>query len=119
MAFQQRHPDVTLILNPTGVVMELRPGGIDMAIRYRDTRATGKVADTILTADAVVVATPALIGGRQITDPAKLVDLPWPKELGTNEIGDWFSRNGVTPDEPLVITHMPGNLIMDAVRLGD
>ena len=119
MDFQQHHPDVTLMLNPTGVVMELRPGGIDMAIRYRDRHAPGTVDNRILTADLVVVATPTLIGGRKITSPAMLVDLPWLQELGTNEVGDWLARQGVTPDESLMITHMPGNLIMDAVCLGD
>jgi LysR family transcriptional regulator, glycine cleavage system transcriptional activator len=117
MDFQQKHPEITLMLNPTGVKMDLRQGGIDMAIRYCDRRVP--VADPILTADLVVVATPALIDGRQITDPAMLVDLPWLQELGTNEVGDWFARHGITPDESMMITHMPGNLIMDAVLLGD
>ncbi|MFP6742309.1 MAG: LysR family transcriptional regulator [Alphaproteobacteria bacterium] len=119
MDFQQRHPDVTLMLNPTGVVMALRPGGIDMAIRYRDRHVPGTVDNRILTADLVVVAAPALIDGRKIAEPAMLVDLPWLQELGTNEVSDWFARHGVTPDESLMITHMPGNLIMDAVCLGD
>jgi LysR family glycine cleavage system transcriptional activator len=119
MDFQQHHPDVTLMLNPTGVVMELRPGGIDTAIRYRDSRVSGAADNPILTADLVVVAAPSLIGGRTITDPSMLVDLPWLQELGTNEVGDWFAHQGVTTDESLMITHMPGNLIMDAVRLGE
>ncbi|NIP70162.1 MAG: hypothetical protein GTO04_13580, partial [Planctomycetales bacterium] len=36
MDFQHRHPGITLMLNPTSEVMELKPGGIDLAIRYRD-----------------------------------------------------------------------------------
>ena len=34
--FQNRHPDVLLMLNPTSKVMELKPGGVDLAIRYGD-----------------------------------------------------------------------------------
>ena len=30
-----------------------------------------------------------------------------------------MERQGVTPEGPLMITHMPGNLIMEAVRRGD
>jgi LysR family glycine cleavage system transcriptional activator len=30
-----------------------------------------------------------------------------------------MERRGVTPERPLMITHMPGNLIMEAVRRGD
>jgi len=51
--------------------------------------------------------------------PADLVHFPWLQELGTTEAGDWFARHGVEIDHPLMITHMPGNLIVDAVKRGD
>lgn len=51
----------------------------------------------------------------QITDPAQLVHLPWFQELGTNEVADWFLRHGISLDRPLIISHMPGHLILDAV----
>ncbi len=117
--FQKQHPEITLMLNPTAEVVELKPGGIDLAIRYRDSRGSNAKVESVLIADMVVVGTPALIGGREITDPAMLVELPWLQELGTNEVADWIARHGVTLDRPLMITHMPGNLIMDAVRRGD
>ena len=63
--------------------------------------------------------TPALLGDRKISDPALLADMPWLQEYGTNEVADWMTRHGVTPERPLMITHMPGNLIMEAVRRGD
>jgi len=118
--FQQDHPEVTLMLNPTSEVMELKPGGIDMAIRYRDSRSgPSSEVSAVLIADMIVVGTPALIGAREIGDPAMLVELPWLQEFGTNEVADWLLHHGVIPDAPLKITHMPGNLIMDAVRRGD
>ncbi len=119
MDFQQQHPEVTLMLNPTGEVMELKPGGIDMAIRYRDSRGSDTEVSPVLIADMVVVATPSLIGAQAITEPETLLDMPWLQELGTNEVADWFVRHGVMPEGPLKITHMPGNLIMEAVRRGD
>ena len=119
MDFQQQHPEITLMLNPTGEVMELKPGGIDMAIRYRDSRAPDTEVSPVLIADMVVVATPSLIGAQAISEPEMLLDMPWLQELGTNEVADWFVRHGVMPEEPLKITHMPGNLIMEAVRRGD
>ncbi len=119
MDFQQQHPEVTLMLSPTGEVMELKPGGIDMAIRYRDSRGPDTEVSPVLIADMVVVATPSLIGAQAITEPEMLLDLPWLQELGTNEVADWFVRHGVMPEGPLTITHMPGNLIMEAVRRGD
>ena len=119
MDFQQRHPEITLMLNPTAEVVELKPGGIDLAIRYRDGRGSTTKVDPVLIADMVVVGTPALIGAQEMTDPAMLVDLPWLQEYGTNEVADWMARRGVTLERPLIITHMPGNLIMEAVRRGD
>jgi LysR family glycine cleavage system transcriptional activator len=117
--FQKQHPEITLMLNPTAEVVALKPGGIDLAIRYGDRRAPDAKVDPVLIADMVVVGTPALIGARDLTDPAMLVGMPWLQELGTNEVADWMARHGVTLDRPLMITHMPGNLIMEAVRRGD
>jgi DNA-binding transcriptional LysR family regulator len=67
----------------------------------------------------VVVAARELVGRRAITDLARLAELPWLQELGTNEVAEWIERQGVAPRRPLKITHMPGNLIMGAVRRGD
>jgi LysR family glycine cleavage system transcriptional activator len=119
MDFQQQHPGITLMVNPTAEVMELRPGGIDLAIRYREKDRLEAPVETVLIADMVVVGTPGLMGDGQFTDPAMLVDIPWLQELGTNEVADWLARHGVALERPPSITHMPGNLIMAAVRRGD
>lgn len=117
--FQEQHPSITLLLNPTAEVVELKPGGIDLTIRYTDQRCAKGPLETVLLADMVVVGKPSLIGDQEISDAAELLDLPWLQELGTDEVGDWLARRGVTPDRPPMISHMPGNLIMDAVRRGD
>ena len=119
MDFQHRHPEVMLMLNTTAEVIELAPGGIDLAIRFGDGDWPGMAVTPFLHPDLVVVAARGLIGGRKITDPAKLVEMPWLQELGTNDVAAWMKRRGVTPERPLKITHMPGNLIMAAVRRGD
>ncbi len=117
--FQCQHPEITLMLNPTGEVVELKPGGVDMAVRYRDRHRVGSEVTPVLISDTVVIGTPSLIGTRASNDPAALTDMPWLQELGTNEVADWMARRGVTLDRPLIINHMPGNLIMEAVRRGD
>lgn len=119
MDFQRQHPGVTLMLSPTAEVIELVPGGIDMAIRFGDGDWPGMEITPFLRPDMVVVAARALIGKREINNPAMLVEMPWLQELGTNEVAEWMKRQGVTPERPLMITHMPGNLIMEAVRRGD
>lgn len=119
MEFQYRRPDITLMLNPTAELVELKPGGIDMAIRYRSRdRLKGNVP-SVLVSDMVVIGTPSLVGAPAPGDPAALMDMPWLQELGTNEVADWMARRGVKLDRPLMIHHMPGNLIMQAVRRGD
>ena len=119
VSFQQQNPDITLMLNPTSEVLELKPGGIDLAIRYGSNSGDEDYPDPVLVADMVIVGTPDLIGDRRINRPDDLVDLPWLQEYGTNEVSDWLLRHGVRPIRSHSITHMPGNLIMDAVRRGD
>ncbi len=117
--FQHQHPGVELMLNSTAEVMDPTPGGIDVAIRFGAGRWPGLEVTPFLLIDLVVVAAPMLIGTQEITDPAMLADIPWLQELGTNEVSAWMERHGVTPKGPLKITHMPGNMIMEAVRRGD
>ncbi len=117
--FQHANPEITLMLNPTSEIVDFKPGGIDVAIRYRDRRRVDQKADAILISDMIIIGTPALVGERDLSDPSALVDLPWLQELGTNEAAEWFTYHGVVPERPLTVNHMPGNLIMDAVRRGD
>ncbi len=117
--FQTRHPEVTLLLNPSGKIMDLEPGGMDVAIRYCRSDTLAKDADVLIVLDLLVVGTRELVRAANISAPADLVHLPWLQELGTNEVPDWLTRHGVQLVRPLMISHMPGNLIMDAVKRGD
>lgn len=117
--FQTSQPEVTLLFNPTGKVVDLEPGGMDVAIRYSRSDALEKDADVLIVLDLVIVGTPALIGSLDTTSPAALIHLPWLQELDTNEVANWFANQSVKIDQPLMISHMPGNLIMDSVKRGD
>lgn len=117
--FQSENPDITLLLNPTVKVVELSSSGFDVAIRYTDRRQPYLDVQPVLISDMVVVGTPSLLDGYDPSNPASLVDLPWLQELGTNEVAEWFTYHGVVPDRPPRVNHMPGNLIMNAVRRGD
>ncbi len=116
--FQLLHPDITLMLNPSVEIMELKPGGIDLAIRYQDRRARMRDETPFLVFDTAVVGTPDLLAGKARTKPEALLDVPWLEELGRNDVSDWFERHGITWDRTPTITRMPGNLIMQAVRRG-
>lgn len=117
--FQTRHPEITLLLNPTGHFIELKPGGIDIAIRYvRYDQMTDPV-DTLLDLDLLVVGRPELLRAPETLNARDLLHRPWLQELGTQEVAHWFARQGVEMQPPPQISHMPGNLIMDAVKRGD
>ena len=117
--FRRRYPGIALMLNATAEVLELIPGGIDIAIRFGDGDWPGMVVRSLLLPDMIVVAAPALLGDRDPDDPATLLDLHWLQELGTNEVAEWMERHCVRSRRPSMITHMPGNLILEAVRRGD
>lgn len=119
MDFQHRHPEMTLMLSATAQIVELRPGGIDLAIRYGDGKWRDMKVTPLLLPDMVVVGSRALLGRRKVSDLAVLAKLPWLQELGTNEVAQWMERHAIIPKRPPMITHMPGNLIMEAVRRGD
>ena len=119
MDFQQKHPGIMLMLNPTAQVIDPAPGVVDVAIRYGRGEWPGMDVASFLQTDMVVVGARDLIGERRVIDPALLVDMPWLQELGTDEVAEWIERHGFRPKRPLMITHMPGTLIMDAVRRGD
>ena len=117
--FRRRHPGVALMLNATAEVLDLVPGGIDIAIRFGSGNWPGMMVRPLLLPDMVVVASPALLSGRDCSAPAALLHLHWLQELGTNEVAEWMKRQNVTSKRPPMITHMPGNLILEAVRRGD
>lgn len=119
MDFQHQHPELTLMLSPTAQVIEPTAGGIDLAIRFGRGDWPGMKVTPFLFPDLVVVGARALLGRRKVTDLAVLARLPWLQELGTNEVAEWMTRWRIVPRRPPAITHMPGNLIMEAVRRGD
>ncbi|SFO84281.1 LysR family transcriptional regulator [Tranquillimonas alkanivorans] len=118
-AFRAVHPGIDIMVNPTPVVADPTPGGIDIAIRYGLGDWPGFESELLIDASLVVVAADSLIGAREIEKPSDLLDLPWLQEVGTTEINDWLTSHGVTAQRTGAMTHLPGNLILESVRRGD
>lgn len=116
--FQAQHPEISLVLDPSGGVVPLTVGGVDLALRYGDGQWSGLESEQLLAAPMVVVAAPALLAGRQVGSAADLLDLPWLEELGTNEASRWFQAQGIEEGFRGPRTRLPGNLLMQAVRDG-
>lgn len=116
--FRELHPDIDLILDPTGAVVDMRNGGFDLAIRYGDGTWEGLKTEMLLPVQLVVAAAPQLMQGRTIQSPSDLLDLPWVEELGTTEAGSWMRSRGIQAEPRGPRIRLPGNLMLDAVLSG-
>lgn len=117
--FKHLHPEIELMLNPTVGVVELEPGGIDLAIRFGPGQWDGFDCEPLLLTDYVIVASKELIGDKDITKPEMLLSYPWLQELGSSEVSDWLSTQGLLATDRLNVSHMPGYMILDGIRRGD
>ncbi len=116
--FRTGHPDIELMLNPTFELIDLRRDNYDLAIRYGAGRWPRLQSEPLILSSFVVVAATSLVGDRRIETPADAADLPWLQELGTDELKIWMERRGVTVPNKKNITHLPGYMIMSALRDG-
>ena len=48
-----------------------------------------------------------------------MLGLPWLQELGTSEMSNWMRDHGVVATAGDTLTHLPGHLVLEAVRNGD
>lgn len=117
--FRQRHPEVELVLTPTSDIVELAPGGVDVALRFGDGRWPGLDAELLLPTNFVVVAARALVGDRECLSSEDLAAFPWLQELGTDELTKWQQSQGLLPSQRLNITHLPGYMMLEGVRRGE
>ncbi|MEP3429564.1 MAG: LysR substrate-binding domain-containing protein [Roseibium sp.] len=117
--FRLKHPDIELVLNPTAEVTELKPGGVDLAIRFGSGNWPGLDAEHFICTNFVVVGASCLVGNCKIDEPEDLLKFPWLQELGTNELAIWLERQGVVPKNKLNVTHLPGYMVLEGLRRGD
>lgn len=116
--FKREYPETELILNPTGQVVDLQPGGVDMSIRFGEGDWPGVEVELLMPTDYVVVGATSLVGEDKIYEPSELQDFPWLIELGTNELATWLEKQGVVPRTNLNLTQMPGYMVSDSLRRG-
>ncbi len=117
-SFRVQHPGIDLVIDPSPTVRRLEPGGFDLAVRHGTGSWPGLEAELLLPSPLVVVGAPGLIGARRTGDLAALADLPWLTELETSEATRFLARNGVTRAQGIGLTHLPGNMMLDAARAG-
>ncbi len=117
--FRLKHPEIELMLNPTAEVVELKPGGVDLALRFGRGDWPGLEAELFIPTNFAIVAATCLIGDRKIEKPEDILQFPWLQEYGTNELTIWVESQGVFPKGKLNITHLPGYMVLEGLRRGD
>ena len=117
--FRHKHPDIELMINPTADVVELRPGGVDLAVRFGKGDWTGLEAELFIPTNFAIVGANCLIGDKKIEKPEDILQFPWLQEYGTNELTIWMENQGVVPKGKLNITHLPGYMVLEGLRRGE
>ncbi len=115
--FSRRHPDISLRVDPSPQIIDLKPGGIDLAVRFGEGEWPGYDCEPLMSSPLAVVAAPDLLRGRAVREPGDISDLPWLEELGTNEASTWLAGHGAA-DRVGRRTQLPGNLLLESVRQG-
>ena len=116
--FRAAHPGLSLVLDPTPELVTLRPGGVDLSIRYGNGNWPGLVSELLLETAMVVVAAPSLVAGIDTSDLSSLSTLPWLEEVCTTESTGWLDARGVARGMPGGLRQVPGNLLLDGARDG-
>ncbi|WP_170603350.1 LysR family transcriptional regulator [Ruegeria arenilitoris] len=117
-AFRAVHPEIGLILDPSPELVELRPGGVDIAIRYGEGGWSGVDSQMLLRSPMVIVAAPELLEDKSDWTPADLAELPWLQEVGTTEASMWLAGRGAEIGPGAGRIEVPGNLVLDGLRAG-
>lgn len=117
-AFRQKHPGVSLMIDPSPELRPLVPGGLDMAVRYGSGDWPGLEAELVIKTPIVIVAAPSLVGDEEFENPGDLTRFHWMQEVGTSEASEYLERYGAVLDRAKGLTSLPGNLMIEAAREG-
>lgn len=117
-AFWADHPEVTININPSMDLVDLRRDGVDLAVRYGDGNWPEVEAELLTDGEFIVVAHPDLLRGRQVNCLSDLVDLPWVMESHMMERRRIVEEEGIDLDAVNLTTMQTSGLVMSAVTAG-
>ncbi len=116
--FRAEHPDIELMLNPTPGSVDLQREDYELAIRYGAGDWPGLEAEPFIPARFLIVAARELVEGQRLDSPADIARLPWLMQQGTDEFDVWLAAHGVSVEGKHNITHLPGYMLVSAIREG-
>lgn len=117
-SFREAHPEIDLVLHPTGELVDLNAGTHDIAIRFGDGNWPGLESELLFESCFMIVAAPELLKSVPEQGLEALDQLPWFTETGADEVNRWRTAQGMTGRGPSNISELPGHMILEALRDG-
>ncbi|MCR9137175.1 MAG: LysR family transcriptional regulator [Alphaproteobacteria bacterium] len=117
--FMDDNPDIELRIESTIEAVDLKPGGVDLAIRYGTGDWPGLQSQLLLPGCLTVVASRNLVGDRVFSNPSELLDFPLLQEHASVEFDLWLEKVGISPKTKRKVIRLPGNMLLDGIRRGD
>ncbi|MEP3299894.1 MAG: LysR family transcriptional regulator [Pseudoruegeria sp.] len=113
--FWANYPEITLNINPTIGLVDLKRDGFDLAIRYGEGNWPRLHSEMLSNGDFWVVAHRDLLEGRRVNCLDDVLDLPWFLENHTNERRVIVEREGVDFDKINLTLFNTTELVLSAV----
>lgn len=116
--FWARHPDISLNINPSVALVDLRTDGFDLALRYGDGNWAGLEAELLTDGTFWGVAHPDLISGRVARSIHDLTDLPWFLDSHVMERKLIIEQEGIDLSKLNLTILMTNEMVMSAAVSG-
>jgi len=100
--FARLHPDIEIVVETGGRLVDLRREPVDVAIRHGLGSYAGLQSVRLVAPELIVVASPDLLkSGRPIAEPADCLAYPLLHDLDRGDWSLWFEANGVAATKRL------------------
>ncbi|WP_114286168.1 LysR family transcriptional regulator [Candidatus Halocynthiibacter alkanivorans] len=116
--FWAKHPEVSLNINPSISLVDIRKDGFDLAIRYGDGGWPNVKSELLTDGDFWVVSHPDLVQGRTVTCLPDVVGLPWLMESHMVERKAIVEREGIDFQQIKLTLLNTNGLVLSAVTAG-
>ncbi|WP_127114806.1 LysR family transcriptional regulator [Shimia sediminis] len=113
-SFWQAHPEVSVNINPSTSLVDLRRDGFDMAIRFGDGNWRGLDSRLLTQGEFWIVATPAVLEGRTVDCLDEAATLPWIMEPHMLEWRRVVEEAGVDLDQVGMTVLETNELVLSA-----
>ncbi len=117
--FWRENPGIQVSLQPDHRVLDLAREGFDLGIRFGRGKWPGVESRFLTSAHYVIVATPALLSGRDKLTPSDLASIPWALEPDWPEHREWLRcQTGLDPNSLRITEFATDELALGAARQG-